>query len=210
MIQLIIGSFVLSIIHAAIPNHWIPIVAMGKAGKWSRSETLWITAVTGCAHVLSTILVGIIIGFFGYKFSAAYELVPKLVAPLILVIMGVISIIIDLKKNHHHKDLLKTDAKHKKTKLAIITSLSIAMFFSPCIEIEAYYFTAGIIGWTGITVVSIIYFFVTVGGMLLLVDLGRKGVEKIKWRFLEHHEKKIIGVTLVILGIFSYFIKIKT
>lgn len=210
MIQLIIGSFVLSIIHAAIPNHWIPLVTIGKAGKWSRSETLWITAITGCAHVISTILVGIIVGFFGYKFSSAYELVPKLVAPLILVIMGVISIIIDLKKNHHHKDLLKTDVMYKKTKLAIITSLSIAMFFSPCIEIEAYYFTAGTFGWLGITVVSIIYFIVTVSGMLLLVDLGRKGVEKIKWQFLEHHEKKIIGIVLIVLGIFSYFIKIKT
>ncbi len=210
MIQLIIGSFVLSIIHAAIPNHWIPLVTIGKAGKWSRSETLWITAITGCAHVISTILVGIIVGFFGYKFSSAYELVPKLVAPLILVIMGVISIIIDLKRNHHHKDLLKTDVMYKKTKLAIITSLSIAMFFSPCIEIEAYYFTAGTFGWLGITVVSIIYFIVTVSGMLLLVDLGRKGVEKIKWQFLEHHEKKIIGIVLIVLGIFSYFIKIKT
>lgn len=210
MIQLIIGSFVLSIIHAAIPNHWIPLVTIGKAGKWSRSETLWITAITGCAHVISTILVGIIVGFFGYKFSSAYELVPKLVAPLILVIMGVISIIIDLKKNHHHKDLLKTDVMYKKTKLAIITSLSIAMFFSPCIEIEAYYFTAGTFGWLGIAVVSIIYFIVTVSGMLLLVDLGRKGVEKIKWQFLEHHEKKIIGIVLIVLGIFSYFIKIKT
>lgn len=208
MIQLIIGSFVLSIIHAAIPNHWIPLVTIGKAGKWSRSETLWITAITGCAHVISTILVGIIVGFFGYKFSSAYELVPKLVAPLILVIMGVISIIIDLKKNHHHKDLLKTDVMYKKTKLAIITSLSIAMFFSPCIEIEAYYFTAGTFGWLGIAVVSIIYFIVTVSGMLLLVDLGRKGVEKIKWQFLEHHEKKIIGIVLIVLGIFSYFIKI--
>ncbi len=210
MIQLIIGSFVLSIIHAAIPNHWIPLVTIGKAGKWSRSETLWITAITGCAHVISTILVGIIVGFFGYKFSSAYELVPKLVAPLILVIMGVISIIIDLKRNHHHKDLLKTDVMYKKTKLAIITSLSIAMFFSPCIEIEAYYFTAGTFGWLGITVVSIIYFIVTVSGMLLLVDLGLKGVEKIKWQFLEHHEKKIIGIVLIVLGIFSYFIKIKT
>lgn len=208
MIQLIIGSFVLSIIHAAIPNHWIPLVTIGKAGKWSRSETLWITAITGCAHVISTILVGIIVGFFGYKFSSAYELVPKLVAPLILVIMGVISIIIDLKKNHHHKDLLKTDVMYKKTKLAIITSLSIAMFFSPCIEIEAYYFTAGTFGWLGIAVVSIIYFIVTISGMLLLVDLGRKGVEKIKWQFLEHHEKKIIGIVLIVLGIFSYFIKI--
>lgn len=207
MIQIIIGSVLLSLVHASIPNHWIPLVVIGKAGNWSRSETLWVTAITGCAHVISTILVGIIVGFIGYKFSSAYEFVPKVVAPLILIIMGLISIAIDLKKHHHH-EFLKTTSIYNKSKLAIITSLGIAMFFSPCIEIEAYYFTAGTFGWLGITVVSIIYFIVTVSGMLLLVDLGRKGVEKIKWQFLEHHEKKIIGIVLIVLGIFSYFIKI--
>ena len=207
MIQIIIGSLLLSIVHASIPNHWIPLVAIGKAGNWSRGETLWVTAITGCAHVISTILVGIIVGFIGYKFSSAYEFVPKVVAPLILVIMGLISIAIDLKKHHHHK-FLKTNSIYNKSKVAIITSLGIAMFFSPCIEIEAYYFTAGTFGWLGITLVSIIYFIVTVSGMLLLVDLGRKGVEKVKWQFLEHHEKKIIGIVLIVLGIFSYFIKI--
>lgn len=207
MIQIIIGSVLLSLVHASIPNHWIPLVVIGKAGNWSRSETLWVTAITGCAHVISTILVGIIIGFIGYKFSSAYEFVPKVVAPLILIIMGLISIAIDLKKHHHH-EFLKTNSIYNKSKFSIVTSLSIAMFFSPCIEIEAYYFTAGTFGWLGIAVVSIIYFIVTVSGMLLLVDLGRKGVEKIKWQFLEHHEKKIIGIVLIVLGIFSYFIKI--
>jgi hypothetical protein len=207
MIQIIIGGLLLSIVHASIPNHWIPLIAIGKAGNWSRREMLLVTAITGCAHVISTILIGIIVGFIGYKFSSAYEFVPKIVAPLILIIMGLISIAIDLIKHHHH-EFLKTNLIYNKSKFAIISSLGIAMFFSPCIEIEAYYFTAGTFGWIGITIVSIIYFIVTVSGMLLLVDLGRKGVEKIKWQFLEYHEKKIIGIVLIVLGIFSYFIKI--
>jgi cadmium resistance protein CadD (predicted permease) len=82
------------------------------------------------------------------------------------------------------------------------------MFFSPCIEIEAYYFTAGILGWLGIAIVSIVYLIVTVLGMLLLVDLGRKGAEKIEWQFLKEHEKKIMGVVLIVLGVFAYYIRI--
>jgi cadmium resistance protein CadD (predicted permease) len=82
------------------------------------------------------------------------------------------------------------------------------MFFSPCIEIEAYYFHAGTGGWLGIAIVSIIYLIFTVFGMVLLVYLGRQGVEKIRWNFLEHHEKMITGIVLIVLGIFAYFIKI--
>ena len=208
MIQILIGSLVLSVIHASIPNHWIPLVAIGKTENWSRTETLWVTAVTGSAHTISTILVGIIVGLVGYKLSSSHEFVTRVVAPLILVLLGLIYLMSDLKSSHHHKNPVEMGSISKRSKLTIITSLGIAMFFSPCIEIEAYYFTAGSHGWPGITVVSIVYLIVTVLSMLLLVDLGRKGVEKIKWHFLEHYEKRVTGLVLIVLGIFAYFIKI--
>lgn len=187
----------------------MPLVALGKTEKWSRHETLWITAIAGSAHTLSTILIGIIVGLVGYELSSTHEFITRVVAPLILVTLGLIYLIVDLKYSfHRHRDDLKIGSISKKSKFAIITSLSIAMFFSPCIEIEAYYFTAGTLGWPGIAVVSIVYLIVTVLGMLLLVDLGCKGVKKIKWHFLEHHEKRVTGLVLIVLGIFAYFIKI--
>ena len=82
------------------------------------------------------------------------------------------------------------------------------MFFSPCIEIEAYYFNAGLLGWAGIWIVSVIYLLVTVLGMVLLVDLGLRGAKKIRSHFLDHHEKMITGIVLVVLGIVAYFIEI--
>ncbi len=208
MIQILFGSLVLSVIHASIPNHWLPLVAIGKTENWSRTETLWITAITGGAHTISTILVGIIIGLAGYKLSSSHQFVTRVVAPLILVLLGLIYLMVDLKSSHHHKNPVEIGSISKRSKLTIIASLGIAMFFSPCIEIEAYYFTAGTLGWPGITVVSIVYLIVTVLGMLLLVDLGRKGVERIKWHSLKHHERRVTGLVLIVLGIFAYFIKI--
>lgn len=208
LIQILIGGFVLSVVHASIPNHWMPLVAISKTENWSRNETLCVTAITGTAHTLSTILVGIIVGLVGYKLSSSYEFITRVVAPSILVLLGSIYLIVDLKSAHRHRNHLEIGSLSKKSKLAITTSLGIAMFFSPCIEIEAYFFTAGTLGWLGIGVVSMVYLIVTVLGMLFLVDLGCKGVEKIKGRFLEHHEKKVTGVVLIVLGIFAYFIKI--
>jgi len=208
MIQILVGSLVLSVIHASIPNHWIPLVAIGKTEKWSRNETLWVTAITGGAHTISTISVGIIVGLVGYKLSSTHEFVTRVVAPLILVILGLIYLIVDLKISHHRRDPIEIGSIPKKSKFIIITSLGTAMFFSPCIEIEAYYFTAGILGWLGIAVVSVVYLIVTILGMLLLVNLGCKGAEKIKWHFLEDHEKKAMGVVLIVLGISAYLIKI--
>ena len=67
--QIIVGAFLLSIIHAAIPNHWIPLVALSKSENWNEKSTMGFTAIAGFAHTLSTVIIGIIVGFFGYKLS---------------------------------------------------------------------------------------------------------------------------------------------
>ncbi len=205
--QIIIGAFLLSIVHASIPNHWIPLIALSKAEKWNEKSTLGITAIAGFAHTLSTIVIGIIVGFFGYKLSGSYSFIVGVIAPSILILLGIIYLILSIRGNkHHHHDIHIDDVK-KKTTAAIIFTLTISMFFSPCLEIEAYFFVASKLGWEGIIAVSVIYTFITIAGMLLLVWLGMKGVRKIKSHFLEHHEKTITGILLVILGIAGYFIR---
>jgi hypothetical protein len=79
------------------------------------------------------------------------------------------------------------------------------MFFSPCIEMEAFYLTAGTRGFGGVVLVSVVYGVVTVGGMVLLVDLARKGAARFRTHLLEHHELRLTGTILVILGIASFF-----
>jgi nickel/cobalt transporter (NicO) family protein len=211
IIQIIIGAFLLSILHASIPNHWLPLVALSKAEKWNEKSTMAITAIAGFAHTMSTIIIGIIIGFLGYKLSESYSLIVGVIAPGILILLGLIYLVLNLRKNnhhhHHHADIHTDDIK-KKTTLAIVFALSISMFFSPCMEIEVYYFVASKLGWNGIITVSVIYTFITIAGMLLLVWLGMKGAKKIKSHFLEHHEKTIIGAVLIILGIAGFFIQI--
>jgi hypothetical protein len=82
------------------------------------------------------------------------------------------------------------------------------MFFSPCIEIEAYYFAAGTLGWGGIITVSLVYLVVTVLGMVVLVDLGLRGAKRIRSHFLEHHERKAVGLALIGLGVIAYFVEL--
>ncbi|MDT3740203.1 MAG: hypothetical protein RO257_11980 [Candidatus Kapabacteria bacterium] len=204
--QIIIGALMLSIVHASIPNHWIPLVALSKSEKWSEKFTMIATAIAGFSHTLSTIIIGIIVGFFGYKLSSSYAFIVGVIAPTILIILGLIYLLINFSQNKHHHHEIHIDDSKKKTTFAILLTLVISMFFSPCLEIEAYFFVAGKLGWEGIIAVSIIYTIITVAGMLLLVWLGLKGVKKIKSHFLEHHEKAITGILLIVLGIAGYFI----
>jgi putative Mn2+ efflux pump MntP len=48
---------------------------------------------------------------------------------------------------------------------------------------------------------------VTLIVMFTLVYLGLKGINKFNSHFLEHHEKRITGVVLIILGLLAYFVE---
>lgn len=210
MYQIFTGSLILSTIHALIPNHWLPLIALGKTEKWTQNQTLWATVITGVAHTLSTIIIGIIVGLIGYKLSAKYSLISETIAPAILIGLGLIYIALDFRIHHHHHDIkpiVNDQAKSKSRWVAILTSLSVAMFLTPCIEIEAYYFQAGTIGWIGIFIVSVVYLLTTLVVMLSLVSLGIKGVSTFKSDFFEHHERGITGAVLVALGLLAFFVR---
>ena len=227
MTQIFISSILLSLIHASIPNHWLPLIAIGKTQNWSERETLFGTMIAGFAHTLSTIFIGIIVGFFGFTLSSSYALISTIIAPAILAALGLIYLIVDFTgKKHDHfvfsaESMLPEEQKEnsglqqsgyrgqikkQKTKWAILFSLSLSMFLSPCLEIEAYYFQASTLGWMGIWVVSCVYTVITVSGMCLLVYLGMRGVKHIRSHILEKHEKKITGFVLICIGLLTYFL----
>ncbi len=210
--QIIMGAFLLSIVHASIPNHWIPLVALSKSENWNEKSTMGITAIAGFSHTLSTIIIGIIVGFLGHQLSNSYSFIVGVIAPSLLILLGIIYLVLSIRENkhhhhHHHSHEIHIDDARKKTTAAIILTLVISMFFSPCLEIEAYFFVASKLGWQGIIAVSVVYTAITIAGMLLLVWLGMKGIRKIKSHFLEHHEKTITGALLIVLGIAGYFIR---
>lgn len=208
MTQILLGSILLSAIHAMIPNHWIPLVAIGRSEGWSRSETLTFTGITGLAHVTSTILIGVVAGLLGHELSNRYAAVASVVAPAVLIGLGVIYLVLEFTgRGHQHAHLATPERGGRASRFSLVASLSAAMFFSPCIEIEAYYFTAGALGWPGIIAVSLVYLTLTVGGMVVLVDLGRRGAAKIESHFLEHHEKGVTGLLLVGLGVLALFVE---
>ena len=205
MFHIIVSSLILSIIHATIPNHWLPLVAIGKVERWSKSTTLWATAISGFAHVASTILIGIIVGWAGYKLASSYHYISSVAAPAILVLFGLVYIGRNFFGQAHHHHFNERPAPNTPF-ATVVLSLSIGMFFSPCVELESYYFTAGTFGWPGILVVSIVYLVVTVVAMVAYVALAIEGINRFNWQFLEKNEKAIIGAVLILVGVTTYFV----
>ncbi len=51
MYSIITGSLIISLLHAVIPNHWLPVIAIGKKEKWTLDEVLKVTLICALAHV---------------------------------------------------------------------------------------------------------------------------------------------------------------
>jgi nickel/cobalt exporter len=202
MLTLVIGSVVLSLLHAMIPNHWLPILAIGKKENWSFREILDVTVISGLSHVTSTLLIGWSLAFFGWELAQAYKSITPLIAPVVLISIGVVFIY----RHHKHKHFHVADQEHQNSKLKMVVTLSLAMFLSPCLEVEAYFLAAGVESFWSTVLLSVIYFAVTLVGMVIWVTLAYRGLNKFNWHSLEHKAGIITGGTLIGSGILAFFL----
>lgn len=203
MTSLLIGSLLISLLHAVIPNHWLPVLAIGRKENWSLREITNVTFVSGLAHALSTILIGIFLGVLGLKLAGKIEYFTHFIAPGILVLLGAFFIYQHHRHKHFHLHQTPNPALPKNK---IILALVVAMFLSPCMEIEAYFLLAGTKGIWAVLTIAALYLVITVSGMVIWVRLAYNGILKLNWHTLEHNSGIITGWTLVITGIISFFI----
>jgi len=203
MLSLFIGSLLISLLHALIPNHWLPVLAIGKKQGWSLAETSRITFIAGMSHVLSTVIIGLLLGLIGGELSRQIEDFTRIIGPSILILMGLYF----LRQHYiHHHFHLQQKQLEKKTKKSIILALVIAMFLSPCMEIEAYFLLAGSKGWYVLLGISLMYCIISIAGMLIWVRVVYKGMLKLNWHKWEHNAGIITGVVLIVTGLISFFI----
>ena len=208
--NILLGSILLGSVHAAIPNHWLPVVLIGRAEGWSEPETLGVVALSGFFHTLSTVVLGVLIGAIGREVSGQLEDQTRLIASLLLVFMGLIYVAMHREHAHHHHPPANRPNRSKAT---IITSLSAAMLFSPCLEVETFFFTAGTLGWAAVATLALTYTVVTIACMVGLTALSYRGLARVNWsgvdsHWLDHNEKRVTGGILIALGILLFFIKL--
>ena len=203
MFSILTGSLLLSLLHAVIPNHWLPVLAIGRKENWTINEVSRVTFLSGLAHALSTIIIGVVIGLLGLELTESVQHFSHIVAPLVLILLGLFFIY----QHHRHKHFhLHNKPKPTFSKKKIIVTLVVAMFFSPCMEIEAYFLLAGSFGWYAIIIIALLYLVVSVSGMVIWIRLAYKGIVKLNWHKLEHNVGIITGLTLIVTGILTFYI----
>jgi nickel/cobalt transporter (NicO) family protein len=204
MFSVLAGTFILAIIHALIPNHWLPLVAVARSEKWKAKDITSITLLAALAHVLGTVALGLVLGYIGKELTDDYGEVIHVTSSILLIIFGLIYFSVNLP--HHHHSGQQDVAEYKRSKRKWIMIFIVMMFLSPCLEVESLFLSAGVYGMGVVSGMAIIYAVVSISGILLLVNLGCKGANLLSAEFIEHNEKRISGIVLILVGIISYFL----
>lgn len=194
MATLLTATALVSLLHGLIPSHWLPILAVGRREGWPSHKIYKVTLWAGLAHVLSTVILGLGLAALGAYLHDLATTFSQLIAPLILAVLGIFYVIEHYR--HHHFHLNKMGKSRN-----IIWALAIAMFFSPCLEVEAYFLAAGMFGWPFVVSIAVIYGTISILGMLIWVRLALHGLNRLNWHAWEHQAGLITGVTLIISGI---------
>src|SRR5690625_6473820 len=111
MVSILLIALTLSVLHALIPNHWIPLVALSKKEQWKLGQTLKMTIIAGSAHVLSTILIGIVISILSFNLSSNFEAFTRWISPLLLIGLGIFF----LYQHYHHHHFQIDEAANTKS-----------------------------------------------------------------------------------------------
>lgn len=201
-IELFISVLAISILHAILPNHWLPVVAISRQLGWDGRKTAGITMLAALAHSLSTVIIGILLALGGMTLDGILPYF-KYIAAGILITLGVLFV----WRHQHHKHFHLREVKMTtNTNMGVIIgSLLLAMFLSPCLEVGALFLVAGTKGMALTMIIAMIYTVTSALGMTLFAWLALHGLKKMDWHKLEHNSGLISGIILILTGLMFLF-----
>ena len=207
------AAFVISLLHGLIPSHWLPLIALSKQQNWSGAQLFRYSLWAASAHVVGTIIIGLIIFYTAYlSFIGSlaeevslsqinhlpFDLPFEKLSAVILLLLGLVF----LYRHYTHKHFHWKPSKNSKW---IFGSVLLAMFLSPCMEIEGYFFAIAPLGWSAFVWLSLVYTLTTITSILLGVWVFHKGMNKFNSHKLEHNAGMITSVLIIVSAVFMWF-----
>jgi ABC-type nickel/cobalt efflux system permease component RcnA len=203
---------------------------MGKARNWSVPKTATVTFFCGIAHILSSVVLGLVGIFFGVALHrlVRIESIRGNLAAWALIAFGLAYGIWSLKKvlknrshehGHRHEDgsehahahvhSLGHAHLHPGTDSSAFTPwvLFTIFIFGPCEPlIPLLMFPAAKNSLAGMVLVTLVFGIATIATMLVMVQLALRGFRLLPFKALEKYSGVIAGAVIFLTGIAIQFL----
>ncbi len=203
------------------PDHYVPLIALARAHKWSRPMAIFITTVGGIAHVLSSIIIAVVGVFLGRTIFdiKTIESYRNDIAVWLLLIFGFTYLVYGIyvairNKPHEHAHIHEGGESHThlhshqdshshvhklKSNLWILFLLFALGPCEPLIPIVMYPAARGNV--LEALAVSLVFSTVTVIIMLGVVSSALFGLSKLPTTKFERYSHLIAGCVIFLTGI---------
>ncbi len=196
------GGGMLSLFHALNPAQWSDVASISIADRWTDKETVLFGSLIAFLQSFSTIAIGLIVGLAGYRLASVHPSLSLRLATAAFLLAGFLSWIVFLSRSREGEEAPAETAGGSKRE--VVLSLAFAMFLSPCLEIEVFFFYAGISGLLAVAALAGLYFLVSIIAMLIALKTARGNSGRDKFRFLQRYEVFINGLILILSGIILF------
>ncbi len=207
------------------PDHYLPFVAMAKAGKWSKQKTIWITIVSGIGHVLGSILLGVVGIAIGLALNIVEEIESyrEMLAGWVLISFGIIYFLWAVKKliknkshthihthsdgtihSHTHTHKQKHAHLHESKNGSSLTPWVLFVIFvlGPCEAlIPLLIYPAANISVSGIVIVVSLFAISTILTMLAIVLISLHGFSYLPMNKFEKYNHVLAGLVVILSGV---------
>lgn len=186
------------------PDHYIPFIAMSKAGRWSGVKTAVITVLCGFAHVLSSVLLGLIgiaLGIAVFRLEAVESFRGELAAWL-LIAFGFTYFVWGMHKS------TKASHEHAHPQDSMTPWVLFTIFvFGPCEPlIPLVMYPAAVHSVSGVLIVTAVFGIVTIATMSCIVMASFLGMSRLPLGMFEKYSHASAGLAIFFCGIAVKFL----
>ena len=202
LLSLVGAGFVASLLHAALPTHWLPFVAVGRAQGWRTPIVLGLAALAALAHIASTAAVGSLLTWAGSMAPWITRALPALSAAVLLG-FGLWYLGRGLFRGPALAAVGADVAERPQVSdAAAAWGLIGFLAASPGEALLPVYVGAGVHGWGVVALLTLAFAAGTVLGMVVFTGLALAGVERFKLQRLARFEGVALGLLLIGLAAF--------
>jgi threonine/homoserine/homoserine lactone efflux protein len=198
--------------HAILPDHWVPLAVMGRTRHYPLSRVARLSGLAGVAHVLVSIVLGVVIIAVGLQLRSTIEDAQDAIIGGLLIATGLGFAVLELTGHGHGHDHSHHDHDHPHAHddpggprrglhglAAVMVPFGAAA--SPDLTILPVFLAATTAGVATAVGSLVIFAAVTIGTIVGLTVAAARGSYEIRGQWLERWGNTVTALVLVIIGV---------
>lgn len=202
-------ALVAALAHALLPDHWLPYVLSAKARGMSVKQTMAMTAAGAVAHLVSTVIVGLLFTLAGSAVAANVSTGLERIVGFIVIGLGAYFVFKGWSKyhgHHHHNHMDEENGhghSHSHARAGSTYGLGVLLGARPCAEAIPIFLAASTRGVFSSLAAIGTWVIATLLAMVGIVWLSLRGLETARFAWFERNSEIIAGIVIIAVGIIA-------